>query len=834
MTNLHEHNTALSGTKSSTDDTGKESSKGTCCGGKHEAEAQPSTAKPVINATRRVMFPIQAAKPEVMESVADSPYTDPVCGMKVAANPARLVVHATQNYYFCCESCQKKFAGDPEKYLQPKAAPSPPTAEQLEAVYICPMCEGVEQIGPGDCWKCGMALEPRDAGVAGDDSQLRDMQRRFLFAASLSLPLLVIAMSEMWPSLHHFFTNLFGGSSLQWLQAILATPVVFWAAAPLNHRAWRSYLSGNLNMFSLIGLGTASAYLFSVFALLFPSALPAAFLMHGLPPLYFEAAAVIVTLVLLGQVLEMRAHGKTSLALQALLALAPATALRVKANAEDEEIALEQVQVSDVLRVKPGARVAVDGVLLEGSGVLDESMLSGEAMPVTKGMGNKVLAGTVNQQGSFTMRAAQVGKGTVLAHIVELVQQAARSRAPVQALVDRVSAWFVPAVVLVAVLAFVLWASFGPQPALAHALMAAVAVLIIACPCALGLATPMTMTVAIGRGAQSGVLIKEAQALQAMASVDTLMIDKTGTLTMGKPQLQEVLCLGNSDDFVQRAASLETWSEHPLALALVQAAKDRKLATLKVADFQQVPGSGVSGVLDGQRWLIGNAQFLAKNGVVVDQWQSEVAAWRALGSGVIFLANSSGLQAVMRVADRIKPGAQAALAQLQAAGLRIVLASGDHEASAQAVAQQLGIREVHANLLPQDKLQLLQQLQSQGRKVAMAGDGVNDAPALARADVGIAMGNGTEVAMQSAHLVLLKGDVQGLVRARNLAQACMTNIKQNLWFAFAYNVLGVALAAGALYPFFGILASPMVASAAMSFSSLSVIANALRMRHVKL
>ena len=603
---------------------------GSCCCASHAADAAPHSPPP---AAKRKMIPIQVAQPVVMESLAESPYVDPVCGMKVAANPARMHVHAQQNYYFCCASCQQKFALDPEKYLQAKPASAPASAADLAAVYICPMCEGVEQIGPGDCWKCGMALEPRDGPAEGDDHQLRDMQRRCLIAASFSLPLFLLAMSDLWPALHRILLTQLGMHTIQWLQAILATPVVLWAAAPLNHRAWRSYLSGHLNMFSLIGLGTASAYLFSLFALLLPQALPAAFLMHGMPPLYFEAAAVIVTLVLLGQVLEMRAHGKTNQALLALMALAPTLALRINANGEEEEIALAEVVKGNILRVKPGARVAVDGEIREGQGVLDESMLSGEAMPISKTVGEKVLAGTVNQQGSFTMQALQVGKGTMLASIVDMVQQAARSRAPVQALVDRVAAWFVPAVVLIALVAFVLWANFGPPPAMAHGLMAAVAVLIIACPCALGLATPMSIMVAIGRGAQHGVLVKEAQALQAMAEVDTLIIDKTGTLTLGRAELQQILSIGAEDQMLQMAASLEAWSEHPLAQALLQAARERKLDLRKVDDFQQVAGSGVSGLIDGQRWFVGNAQFIAQQGIAEGPWLAEIAAWRATGSG---------------------------------------------------------------------------------------------------------------------------------------------------------------------------------------------------------
>lgn len=817
---------------------------GSCCGGAH---ATPPVEKPV----RRIMIPIQVAgqatapanASPTADTAPDKPFIDPVCGMKVAANPARMVMHQEQAYYFCCNSCQSKFAADPQKYLHKsahqcthdKAAPSDKVAA-ADAVYICPMCEGVEQIGPGDCWKCGMALEPKEVGGASDDSQLKAMQMRFWIAAGFSLPLFALAMSDLWPGLHHALLALFGVRGMQWSQALLASPVVLWAAWPLTQRAWRSFVTGQLNMFSLIGLGTASAYLFSLFALLAPGWLPPAFLMHGMPPLYFEASAVIITLVLLGQVLEMRAHGKTSQALHALLALAPPVALKVLADGSEQEIAVGMVQVGDVLRIKPGAKIAVDGKLIEGSGLVDESMLSGEAMPVAKQFDSKVMAGTVNNQGSFLMRAEQVGKNTVLHAIVNMVNQAARSRAPLQQLVDKVAAWFVPIVIAIALLSFALWAWLGPQPALAHGLMAAVAVLIIACPCALGLATPMSVMVGIGRGAQFGVLIKDAQALQAMASVDTLIIDKTGTLTEGKPTLQEIVSQASlsQQQALQLAASLEAWSEHPLAQALISACRTQNLEQLPVQDFVQQPGLGVHGLIDGVRWYLGNAALLAQHQLACQGWENEMTAWRKEGKGVILLANPDGLQAVFVVADAIKASSKAALQALREAGLHIVLATGDHAASSGAVAAQLGISEVHAQLLPQDKLALLQAFQEKGHIVAMAGDGVNDAPALAKAQVGIAMGNGTEVAMHSAHIVLLKGDLQGLVRARSLAQACMRNIRQNLWFAFGYNVLGVALAAGALYPFFGIVASPMIASAAMSFSSLSVIGNALRLRSMRL
>lgn len=766
-------------------------------------------------------------------------HIDPVCGMRVAVNPLHFE-HAGREYYFCCQSCQSRFAADPVTWLQPRSKPAPPPGA-ADALYICPMCEGVEKIGPGDCWKCGMALEPKHGMAATDDTQLQAMLQRFYVAAAFTLPLFVLAMSDLWPALHHALQGWLGGRGMQWVQALLATPVVLWAAAPLNHRAWNSFVSGNLNMFSLIGVGMASAYLFSVFALLFPSSLPSAFLMHGAAPLYFEAAAVIITLVLLGQVLEMRAHGKTSAAIHSLLALAPSTALRLQSDGSEQEVAIAEVQVGDQLRVKPGARVAVDGKILQGNGVLDEAMLSGEAIPLAKEAGAKVWAGTVNQQGSFVMQAEKVGTSTLLAHIVEMVNQAARSRAPVQQLVDKVAGWFVPIVMAIAVLAFALWAWLGPQPSMAYGLMAAVTVLIIACPCALGLATPLSITVGVGRGAQAGVLIKQAQALQAMQQVDTLVLDKTGTLTMGHPELQQQLSAEHhpAEKLLQIAASLETWSEHPLALALVRAASKQQQAILEVHDFQQFAGRGVAGLVDGQRWYLGNAALLQEYGIstspaALGSWQTSIETWRAAGQGVILLANAAGLQAAFAVADGIKPSAAAALASLRASGLHIVLASGDHASSVQAVAQQLGISDYHAGLLPQDKLKLIQTLQQQGRQVAMAGDGVNDAPALTQAQVGIAMGNGTEVAMHSAHLVLLGGDLQGIVRARRLAQAVLKNIRQNLWFAFGYNIIGVAIAAGALYPLFGILLNPMLASAAMSLSSLSVIANALRLRQQRL
>ena len=771
---------------------------------------------------------------EATDTNKEKPFTDPVCKMKVAPDPNKMVMHDGQAYYFCCTSCQQKFAANASQYLQPAAAPAPLAPGAAQARYICPMCEGVEQIGPGDCWKCGMALEPADGGIA-DDGQLKAMQQRFWLASVFTLPLFLLAMSDLVPALHHALQAWLGPQGMQWTQGLLATPVVLWAGWPLNQRAWRSFASGNLNMFSLIGLGSASAYLYSLFALFLPSSLPAAFLMHGMPPLYFEAAAVIICLVLLGQVLEMRAHGKTNQAMQALMALAPSTAYKVLADGSEQEIAVAQVMVGDLLRVKPGASIAVDGKLTEGHGLLDESMLSGEAMPISKEVGSKLLAGTINRQGSFVMRAEQVGKATLLSHIVDLVNQAARSRAPLQQLVDKVSSWFVPTVIAVAVLSFGMWAWLGPEPKMAHGLMSAVAVLIIACPCALGLATPMAVMVAIGRGAQAGVLVKQAQALQALEKVDTLLIDKTGTLTMGKPSLQATACVAErADAMLQIAASLETWSEHPLAQALLIAAQEQKLPALSVTEFQQAAGLGVAGKIAGVRWLLGNEAWMQQHAVLANPWQTQIQDWRAQGRGVMLLARAEQVEAAFCVFDALKPGAREALMQLCANGIEIVLASGDHAASVEAVAKQLSIEKVHAGCMPQDKLQLLQQLQQAGKIVAMAGDGVNDAPALAKADVGIAMGNGTEIAMHSAHIVLLKGDLQGIVRARLLANACMRNIRQNLWFAFVYNVVGVALAAGVLYPWLGWLLSPMIASAAMTMSSLSVIGNALRLRHLRL
>lgn len=803
-----------------------------CCSGQHPPAGKPATSERPL--PRGKALPIKVATQEIKKD-----QRDPVCGMWVAVNPARQVLHQGQAYYFCCEHCQQKFAADPVHYLQPRDTPAltaEQAAQEAKRTYICPMCAEIEQLGPGDCPLCGMPLVPKDGAAHEDDGQLKQMRQRFAVALAFSLPLLVLAMSDLWPALHHFLLAQLGVGKWQWLQALLATPVVLWAGAPLNQRAWRSFASRQLNMFSLIGLGTASAYLFSLFALLFPQALPAAFLQHGMVPLYFEAAAVIITLVLLGQILEMGAHGKTTAALHALLALAPDTALRLRADGSEEEVALSALQKGDVLRVKPGAKVGADGVIKEGHGLLDESMLSGEAMPRAKSVGDKVLAGTVNQQGSFLMRVQDLGQHTVLAKIVDLVRDAARSRIPLQQLVDRVSAWFVPLVIGIAVLAFVLWAWLGPAPALAHALLAAVSVLIIACPCALGLASPMAITVGIGRGAQAGVLVKHAEALQALAEADTLVIDKTGTLTMGKPVLQEILVANHHTEstMLEVAASLEAWSEHPLAHALIVAARARKLQQLPVGHFQHLPGLGVAGELHEHHWYLGNMRLLALHGIKFEQWQEEITRWQQMGYGSLFLARDGQLVAAFCVADQIKPRALSAITALRSAGLEVILASGDANLSAQAVATQLGITRVHAELLPEGKLRLLQDLQKQGRKVVMAGDGINDAPALAQADVGIAMGNGTEVAIHSAQIVLLQGDLSGIMRARNLALACMQNIRQNLVFAFAYNLIGIALAAGLLYPWFGLILSPMLASAAMSLSSVSVIGNALRLRRLHL
>lgn len=774
-------------------------------------------------------------------SDAAKPLIDPVCGMTVKADPAKTVVYRSTAYHFCSQRCVAKFNDDPEHYLTQSAkSTSAPASEKSRSVgnadarYTCPMHPEIQQIGPGACPKCGMALEPMAASAEVDTTELRDMSRRFWVCLALSVPLLAITMSEMIPGLD--LPNRIGLTRFNWLQAMLGTPVVLWGGFPFFMRAWDSFRSWNLNMFSLIGLGTAAAFLFSAFGLLLPDQLPAAFKMHGVAPLYFEAAAVIITLVLMGQVLELRARAKTNSAIKSLLELAPATALLLADDGTEKEIHLDEVRVGDHLRVKPGGKVPVDGQVLDGRSNIDESMITGEPLPVEKALGSPVTAGTVNQTGTFVMRADRVGADTLLARIVQLVNDAGRSRAPTQKLADKVAGWFVPAVIGVALLAFAIWAVFGPTPALSYALVAAVSVLIIACPCALGLATPISIMVGIGRGAQEGVLIKDAEALELMEKVDTLVIDKTGALTEGKPAVQQIVPVSGVEmnTMLQLAASLDALSEHPLAVAIVQSAKQKNIALKVVSGFESVTGQGVVGQIDGKIALLGNVRLMQAHGIDVGEMRSQVQALQEQGQTVMFVAGENKLLGIISVADPIKETTREAIRLLHNAGLKIVVVTGDNAITAAAVAKQLGLDDFRADAMPEDKLNYLKSLQLQGRIVAMAGDGVNDAPALAQANVGIAMGTGTDVAMNSARIVLVKGDLRGIAKARVLSQLTMKNIRQNLFFAFIYNFAGVPIAAGILYPWFGILLSPMLASAAMSLSSVSVIGNALRIKNKSL
>jgi len=776
--------------------------------------------------------------------------TDPVCGMTVTPGEAAggSAEHHGVTHWFCSPSCRQKFTADPARYLERgsaararhdrHAAPAPQRAEPRPAVddriYTCPMHPEVRQKGPGTCPKCGMALEPESPlAEEGPNLELIDMTRRFRVSAALTLPLVGLATGEM------FAPDLLGWLPLPllpWTQLILATPVVLWGGWPFFVRGWRSIVNRSLNMFTLIALGTAAAYAFSVFAVLFPGALPHGVRHGGAPPVYFEAAAVIVTLVLLGQVLELRARSATSGAIRALLGLAPKTARRLRDDGTEEDIPLTHVHLGDRLRVRPGERVPVDGVVLEGRSAVDESMITGEPIPVEKTAGSRVTGGTVNGTGGFVMRAERIGADTLLAQIVRMVAEAQRSRAPIQRLADLVSSWFVPAVVLVAAITAFVWGAWGPEPRVAHAVVNAVAVLIIACPCALGLATPMSIMVGTGRGAQAGVLIRNAEALETMEKVDTVVVDKTGTLTEGKPRLVTVVA---ADGFTEQevlalAAGLEQGSEHPLAAALVAGAAERGVTPARVEDFASVTGQGVTGTAGGRRLAFGNARLMAAVGVDPEPLAVRAKDLRADGQTVMFLAAGGALAGLVGVADPIKASTPEAIALLHRERLRIVMLTGDNRTTADAVARRLGLDDVIADVQPADKVEVVKRLQREGRVVAMAGDGINDAPALAQAHVGIAMGTGTDVAMESAGITLVKGDLRGIARARRLSRATMRNIRQNLWWAFIYNALGVPIAAGLLYPVFGLLLSPIIASAAMSLSSVSVIANALRLRRVEL
>lgn len=760
---------------------------------------------------------------------------DPVCGMMVDPHTTQhKAEHAGRPYYFCSAGCHAKFMAEPERYLDPAAAAA--TAEPVPegTVYTCPMHPEIRQVGPGSCPICGMALEPVLVSLeAGPNAELIDMTRRFWVGLVLAIPVFILEMGG------HLFglTHAIGQQVSNWLQLILATPVVLWAGWPFFERGWQSLVNRSLNMFTLIAMGTGTAWIYSVVATLAPSIFPDAFRQHdGSVAVYFEAAAVITVLVLLGQVLELRARESTSGAIRALLDLAPKTARIIRDDGTEEEVQLDTVHVGDRLRVRPGEKVPVDGEVLEGRSAVDESMVTGESMPVTKEVGSKAIGGTMNQSGALVIEAEKVGRDTMLSQIVQLVAEAQRSRAPIQRLADQVSGWFVPAVIVIAVLAFIAWSIWGPEPRFSFGLIAAVSVLIIACPCALGLATPMSIMVGVGRGAQAGVLIKNAEALEHMEKVDTIIVDKTGTLTEGRPAVTAIVPAPGftEEEALRLAASVERASEHPLALAIVRAAEERGIVTAPVTDFDSPTGKGAYGTVEGKRIPLGNAKFLTEQGVDVAPLADEADRLREDGATAIFMGVEGRVAAIFAIADPVKPSTPEALAALKAQGIRVVMLTGDNWTTANAVARQLGIDEVEAEVLPDQKSAVVQRHKAAGEVVAMAGDGVNDAPALAAADVGIAMGTGTDVAMESAGVTLLKGDLTGIVRARRLSEAVMGNIRQNLFFAFIYNALGVPVAAGVLYPFFGILLSPIIAAAAMALSSVSVIANAARLRRVKL
>jgi len=757
---------------------------------------------------------------------------DPVCGMTVDPHTAKhRHTHKGHPYYFCAAGCRTKFIANPEKYLDKDAHPAEPVPEGT--IYTCPMHPEIRQEGPGSCPICGMALEPELVTAdSGPNPELVDFTRRFWIGLALTVPVFALEMGA----------HIVGGHGLvdqqisNWIQFAFATPVVLWAGWPFFERGWQSVLTRNLNMFTLIAMGTGVAYLYSIVATVAPGVFPDAFRGHtGAVSVYFEAAAVITVLVLLGQLLELRAREQTSGAIKALINLAPKTARRVR-DAHEEDVSLDEVAVDDILRVRPGEKVPVDGVLTDGRSSLDESMVTGESMPVTKETGAKVIAGTLNTTGSFLMRAEKVGRDTMLSQIVQMVAQAQRSRAPIQRLADQVSGWFVPLVIAASALAFAAWAIWGPEPRFSYAMVAAVTVLIIACPCALGLATPMSIMVGVGRGAQAGVLIKNAEALERMEKVDTLVVDKTGTLTEGKPK---VVAIATAEGFVEDevlriAASVEQASEHPLAHAIVAAAKEQNVALARVMGFDSPTGKGAIGMVERKRVALGNAKFLAELNIATEALNEKAEELRADGATAIFVAINGQTAGVIAIADPVKSSTAAALKSLIDDGIRVVMLTGDNRTTAEAVARKLGITEVEAEVLPDQKSAVVEKLRREGRVVAMAGDGVNDAPALAAADVGIAMGTGTDVAIESAGITLLSGDLTGIVRARHLSQAVMSNIRQNLVFAFIYNAGGVPVAAGVLYPMFGILLSPIIGAAAMALSSVSVIANALRLRTTKL
>ena len=759
---------------------------------------------------------------------------DPFCGMKVdLSNDNPTAEHKGHNYYFCSNRCREKFIGAPDEYLGNKVREE---TMPEGTVYTCPMHPEIEQIGPGTCPKCGMALEPKGlpSKDEGPNPELVDFKRRFAVGAVLTVPVLILTMG---PMVGLPVRDWIGERIVLWIELFLGTPVILWSGWPFLVRGWQSFRTMNLNMFSLIGMGVSSAFLFSVTAVLAPGIFPVGFRdSNGHVGVYFEAGAVIVVLVLLGQILELGARERTGAAIRALLDLAAKTARVIRPDGTEEEVAVEDVQVGDKLRVRPGEKVAVDGEILEGRSSIDESMISGEPVPVEKIAGDPVTGATINGTGSLIIEAKRVGKDTMLSQIVDMVASAQRSRAPIQKLADSVAGYFVPVVIGVSVLAFIAWSIWGPSPVFAYALVSAIAVLIIACPCALGLATPVSIMTATGRGAQAGVLIKNAEALEQFAKIDTLIVDKTGTLTEGKPKLVAVIAQPNhsEEEVLRLAASLERGSEHPLAEAIISGARERGIALADATDFEAVTGKGVKGTVDGQSIALGNARLVEDLGLNPGALSETADARRDEGETVMFIIVGNQIAGLVSVADPVKNTTPDALKELHALGLNIIMATGDNERTAKAVAARLGIDEIRADVLPADKARIIKELQEQGRKVAMAGDGVNDAPALAQADVGIAMGTGADVAIESAGITLVKGDLGGIVRARRLSVATMRNIKQNLFFALVYNAAGVPIAAGVLYPFLGLLISPMFAAAAMSLSSVSVIGNALRLRTVRI
>ncbi|MCS3498223.1 Cu+-exporting ATPase [Bradyrhizobium japonicum] len=809
-----------------------ETSSGCGCSGKAAPKAAPPADKPAASSCCGGHG--DHAKHHAHDhGAAATKVLDPVCGMTV--DPATSKHHHTHHgeaFHFCSAGCRTKFAADPAKYLAREKAPEPEMP--AGTIYTCPMHPEIRQVGPGSCPICGMALEPEVASLeTGPNPELADMTRRFWIGGALALPAVVLEMGGHLAGPHDWIDPVLSN----WIQLAFATPVVLWAGWPFFVRGWQSLVTRNLNMFTLIAMGTGVAYVYSVVATVVPQIFPATFRGHdGAVAVYFEPAAVITVLVLLGQVLELRARDATSGAIKALLQLAPKTARRVDADGGEHEVEIDALHAGDHLRVRPGEKVPVDGIILEGRSALDESLVTGESMPVTKEPGAKVIAGTLNQSGGFIMRADKVGRETLLSQIVQMVADAQRSRAPIQRLADQVAGWFVPTVIVVAIAAFAAWAWFGPEPRLAFGLVAAVSVLIIACPCALGLATPMSIMVGVGRGAQAGVLIKNAEALERMERIDTLVVDKTGTLTEGKPKVVAIVPAAGfaEDDILRIAASVERASEHPLADAIVRAAKEKQLTLAQVEQFDSPTGKGATGKIDGKSIVLGNAKYLGSIGIDTRALDAEAERMRQDGATVINMAVDGKLAGLFAIADPVKASTPEALKALADDGIKVIMLTGDNRTTAEAVARRLGIAEVEAEVLPDQKSAVVTKLQKAGRSVAMAGDGVNDAPALAAAEVGIAMGTGTDVAMESAGVTLLGGDLTGIVRARKLSQATMSNIRQNLFFAFIYNAAGIPIAAGILYPAFGILLSPIIAAAAMALSSVSVVGNALRLRGTRL